>query len=349
MDWESHSASPAPEAPDPAPSERADPLSYKFQRLRERLREAIASGEFSGKLPGERLLARRFHVNAKTLSKALTDLAAEGVLERSIGRGTFVAGTQQQAVASRCLILTDSAPTPLVNELLRRNPEARCVPLSESIRPSLLGHCDYVINATQSVPDELYRDLLVRGIPLIETQRPHPTYSTSGVMLDRHHAGFDLARRLLMSGHEHIAVIEAAGRALSEAACLARDAYNPRAVITTMDESQLLLAVLEGLSAVICDGSQCAARVRFALEPGQTLTVQPPVALLAVGEASGDPPCSGIYLDPVEQVSHILSLLPNLQRHRPSVILLKGSYHDRGTTFRIAREVASPTVEVVPR
>src|SRR5881275_1250504 len=68
-------------------------LSYKFQRLREKLRQAVASGELSGKLPGERALAKRFHVNAKTLSKALTDLAAEGVLDRSIGRGTYVKGS----------------------------------------------------------------------------------------------------------------------------------------------------------------------------------------------------------------------------------------------------------------
>src|ERR1700733_4643709 len=68
-------------------------MSYKFQRLRERLRQAIASGELNGKLPGERELAKRFHVNAKTLSKALTDLAAEGLLDRSIGRGTFVKGS----------------------------------------------------------------------------------------------------------------------------------------------------------------------------------------------------------------------------------------------------------------
>jgi len=73
--------------------ERQRGMSYKFQRLREKLRAAIASGELSGKLPGERALAKRFHVNAKTLSKALTDLAAEGVLDRSIGRGTFVKGS----------------------------------------------------------------------------------------------------------------------------------------------------------------------------------------------------------------------------------------------------------------
>src|SRR5215211_3802276 len=68
-------------------------LSYKFQRLREKLRAAILSGEFQGKLPGERALAQRFNVNAKTLSKALTDLAAEGLLDRSIGRGTYVKGS----------------------------------------------------------------------------------------------------------------------------------------------------------------------------------------------------------------------------------------------------------------
>src|SRR5579862_948748 len=84
-------------------------MSYKFQRLREKIRNAVTSGELSGKLPGERELARRFHVNAKTLSKALTDLAAEGLLHRSIGRGTFVKGQEPQDIAAQgaWLLLTD--------------------------------------------------------------------------------------------------------------------------------------------------------------------------------------------------------------------------------------------------
>src|SRR5829696_4099370 len=90
-------------------AQNGEGLSYKFQRLREKLREAVRSGELVGKLPGERTLARRFHVNAKTLSKALTDLAAEGLLDRSIGRGTYVKG--QTPIADtrkgRWLILTD--------------------------------------------------------------------------------------------------------------------------------------------------------------------------------------------------------------------------------------------------
>ena len=85
-----------------------DRMSYKFQRLREKLRQSVVSGELTGKLPGERALAKRFHVNAKTLSKALTDLAAEGVLDRSIGRGTYVKGSAPAVAApGRWLVLCD--------------------------------------------------------------------------------------------------------------------------------------------------------------------------------------------------------------------------------------------------
>src|SRR5271170_8005912 len=85
-------------------------LSYKFQRLRERIRQSVGIGELAGKLPGERELARRFHVNAKTLSKALTDLAAEGLLQRSIGRGTFVKGTEPApAEQGPWLVVCDAA------------------------------------------------------------------------------------------------------------------------------------------------------------------------------------------------------------------------------------------------
>src|SRR6185369_13492243 len=102
-------------------------LSYKFQRLRERLRQAIASGELTGKLPGERQLSRRFRVNAKTLSKALTDLAAEGLLERSIGRGTFVRGQQEaqpQATDEKWLLICDpdQLHSPVVQAISQANP-----------------------------------------------------------------------------------------------------------------------------------------------------------------------------------------------------------------------------------
>ena len=78
----------------------SEKLSYKFQRLREAIRGAILSGELSDKLPGERELARRFGANAKTISKALTDLTSEGLLVRQVGRGTFVADSQANGTRS---------------------------------------------------------------------------------------------------------------------------------------------------------------------------------------------------------------------------------------------------------
>ncbi len=83
-------------------AENAPRLSYKFQRLRERIRRSILAGEFGERLPGERALARRYHANAKTVNKALCDLAAEGLLVRHIGRGTYVANAST----------TEDAPTP---------------------------------------------------------------------------------------------------------------------------------------------------------------------------------------------------------------------------------------------
>ncbi len=83
-------------------SGRPTRLSYKFQRLRERIRAAILSGEFQDRLPGERELGKMFNANAKTINKALCDLSSEGLLVRQIGRGTFVAGREDaEATAGR--------------------------------------------------------------------------------------------------------------------------------------------------------------------------------------------------------------------------------------------------------
>lgn len=86
-------------------------LSYKYQRLREQIRQAIERGELRGQLPGERVLGRRFNANAKTINKALCDLSGEGLLVRVIGRGTFVADSNGQLPdAERALVFHLIAP-----------------------------------------------------------------------------------------------------------------------------------------------------------------------------------------------------------------------------------------------
>lgn len=81
-------------------SGRPTRLSYKFQRLRERIRNAILNGEFQNRLPGERELGKIFNANAKTINKALCDLSSEGLLVRQIGRGTFIAGRAEATAAA---------------------------------------------------------------------------------------------------------------------------------------------------------------------------------------------------------------------------------------------------------
>jgi DNA-binding LacI/PurR family transcriptional regulator len=78
--------------------------------LREQIRQAVLSGEFGERLPGERELGRRYHANAKTINKALSDLSSDGLLVRHIGRGTYIAAAESTQVtgtrtrAFQCLV-----------------------------------------------------------------------------------------------------------------------------------------------------------------------------------------------------------------------------------------------------
>src|SRR4051812_43003700 len=163
-------------------------LSYKFQRLRERLRQAIASGELSGKLPGERQLSRRFRVNAKTLSKALTDLAAAGLLERSIRRGTLGRGHQstEQPVEEKGLIVCDAdhIHSPVGQAHSQSNPTAQIATDVSSMRPIFINQFNAVIDFATSTPDTFLRDLIVRNIALVVVGREPRTYSSHAVLID---------------------------------------------------------------------------------------------------------------------------------------------------------------------
>src|SRR4051794_31803637 len=148
-------------------------LSYKFQRLREKLRAAIASGELNGKLPGERQLAKRCHVNAKTLSKALTDLAAEGLLDRSIGRGAFVksagSGASSAANNDRWLVICDHEQlnSAVIPHLKQANENIQIVTDTSTLRPSFLNPIKVVIDLSSHTPDTFLRDLIVRNIMVV--------------------------------------------------------------------------------------------------------------------------------------------------------------------------------------
>lgn len=70
-----------------------------YQQIKDYVLAAIQAGEWrEGDLvPSENELVRRFGVARMTVNRAIRELAAEGVLTRSQGAGTFVAATKYQS------------------------------------------------------------------------------------------------------------------------------------------------------------------------------------------------------------------------------------------------------------
>ena len=201
-------------------------LGYKFQRLREALREAVDNGEWSGRLPGERALARRFGVNAKTISKALTDLATEGLLVRHVGRGTFVAGqdTQNPLAGRRFLMWTcptedveDTTGFDLAKNALHRaghhlesvsaEPDEQRQIRAGAIPPGRLRQFGGLIIHGCEPSAPLLADLLRRRLPVVLLDCPRPPVRVDSVSTDLARGAFELTEHLIGLGHRRIQIV----------------------------------------------------------------------------------------------------------------------------------------------
>ena len=323
-------------------------LSYKFQRLREKLRAAIDSGELRGKLPGERQLARRFRVNAKTLSKALTDLAAEGVLERRIGCGTFVRDSATPAVqhngsGERWLIICDpdQAGATLIRSLCQTNPATQVVTDTSNLRPSFLNQFKGAINFAWSTSDEFLRSLVVRNMNVVMVNREPSVYSMNAVLVDRTLGASCLARDLILAGHRRFLAVEKPGQtAIADAVRRAAQRYDPQARVDSADPPDVPLAVERGASAVICGTLPLAVETRRALDRAG-IAIPARVSLACVGSGLGEYPCSGYYIHADQKLDAILQLLRDPQVKRPTTLWLSGAYHELGTTGPIRAPVGT--------
>lgn len=204
-------------------------LSYKYQRLRERLRVAVKTGELTGKLPGERELARRYAANAKTINKALNDLAMEGLILRHVGRGTFVAGSvpgiKIPAMPSRSFAWI--APSveqkdgklllSIASDLLQARGHRleylegeldESGELPESIlTPRALRHIDGLIVFSARPSRELLANLRRRHLPAVLVNNYHSDIRLPVVLTDQSHAAFALTERCIQLGHRKISVL----------------------------------------------------------------------------------------------------------------------------------------------
>jgi len=341
--------------PDDAASSQR--LSYKFQRLRERLRAAIASGELSGKLPGERQLAKRFRVNAKTLSKALTDLAAEGLLQRSIGRGTYVCGaapqggnpTSAEAAANvaapagrqRWLAVCDADQTgnPVLAAMRQLNPQMQMITDLADRRPSFLMACDGAV-IFGSTDEASVRDLLVRGKTVVFVDREPAVFSTHAVLIDRALGTSLLMRDLLFGGHRKIAVVQEPEHAsgtqgeVVKAARLAQARYTPDAAVEPCELRALASAIVRGVTAVLCASAATADAARPMIEQAGGRVGQS-VALAAVGYCGGESPsaspCTGYFVEAARAAETVAQLLSGQAGHRPQTMWLTGPCIDCGT------------------
>lgn len=125
----------APQAP-AAPNPSFSPL---YQQIKDLITRSLQGGEWKpGELiPSESELARRFGVSQGTVRKAVDELAADGLLLRRQGRGTFVSTHHEERVKFRFLRLVadgeDAAPQPMERQFL----ECRRVRASQEVARAL--------------------------------------------------------------------------------------------------------------------------------------------------------------------------------------------------------------------
>ncbi|HZZ43616.1 MAG TPA: GntR family transcriptional regulator [Tepidisphaeraceae bacterium] len=317
-------------------------LSYKFQRLREELRAAVASGELAGKLPGERELARRFNVNAKTLSKALTDLAAEGLLERSIGRGTYVKGTSPASEEMDKWLLVcdpDQMQHPVLQALLRMNAGAQITHDVRQARPSFINQFTAVVDLARNTPEAFLRDLRVRGVQVVAVDREPRVFSIDAVLPDRMMATARVARSLLLIGHRQFAAVERQGcREVCDALRTVAERFDASATVDSCYPEEVGHLLDYGITAIVCDASDSAQRVMSILGragvnvPGQ-------ISVAAVGYGGSSVVCDGTYADAQKVAETVAMLLRDTQSRQPTTLWMAGGEIELGTTGHAANPV----------
>jgi DNA-binding LacI/PurR family transcriptional regulator len=218
---------------------------YLYQRLYDYVLDEIRTGGLSmgDRVPSEMELAHLFGVSRITSKKALQMLNRDGVVERIIGKGSFVAAqlpaleklsspegatTRSRRVGHSCIGFVLPAFSPAFEIGLLEGVEARTAELGlnlivrrthgrqdveEQVIDSLMNSelIDGLI--VFAVNGDYYNRSLLRlvldRVPLVLADRALNGIAACAVTTDNHAAALELTGTLLAMGHEHLAFVSA--------------------------------------------------------------------------------------------------------------------------------------------
>lgn len=206
-----------------------------YVRIREQLREEIlAAKERDGhfQLPPERELEARYQVSRPTISKALTMLAAEGLLVKEQGRGTFVRPRAPEAVRTltsskriSCIAPLTAAPviqrflygvdraahargySVLISNVGRWDVQRERVLFAELVQAGVAGMILYpVVRRAHEVEEDYLRHEFL-DVPTVLAGPCAPTQGRAQVVFNNVQLGYDVTRWLLRHKHRHIGLL----------------------------------------------------------------------------------------------------------------------------------------------
>jgi DNA-binding LacI/PurR family transcriptional regulator/DNA-binding transcriptional regulator YhcF (GntR family) len=355
-------------------------LSYKYQRLRERLRLAVKNGELCGKLPGERELARRYSANAKTINKALNDLAMEGLVLRHVGRGTYVTGSgpnrQIPAMPSRKFAwiapAVDQADgkvlLAIASDLLQargHHMEVLDGQLDEFgelpdalLTPRILRQIDGVLIVGARPSRELLANLRRRHLPVVLINNHHADIRLPTVLADQSHGAFAITERCIQLGHRRIQMLLRteslpAGSAAQAGHHAAMQYYGlrplpPLQVDASFDWSSVI-AGEHRPTALVCLSGQLAADARQQMiEAGLDLPAQMSIAAICgPGESCAERDGITGYASDPRRIFHWATefIISGTPSNGPQLAIVPGKCTDRGS---IAPPAERPSASANP-
>jgi hypothetical protein len=217
-----------------------------------------------------------------------------------------------------------------------------------SVRPSMLNQFRAVVDLAGSTPETFFRDLLVRGIPVVTAGADSRTYSVNSVQLDSMLGASMITRQMILGGHRHFLAVEQRAR-ITIADMIRQTAarYCDDFCVDACPAGDVAQAAEYGPTACICDSVESANRVIETLGRAG-ISIPEKISVAAVGWRAGDYPCSGYYGDPLGQARAISDILARCKSGHPVTLWLAGHMVDRQTIapLRVPSPQADISVEI---